>query len=491
MSGLERLGGEQAVVDGVLEEFRGLCAVPHPPRHEAAVSARYRSRLEALGLSPVSDELGNLMAEVPAAPGREAAPRVILQGHMDMVCAVKPGSGFDPLTSPVKAVVSDGVLRSDGSSSLGADNGLGNAALLWLLGRKIAHGPLRIIFTVAEEVGLRGAGALSPAWLQGADYLINTDGFRLGRLVLGSAGGRRETFTRPLERVPAGEMGLALELALSGFTGGHSGNDIGRGGGNPIKELTRFLLGLEFPWSLAALEGGLTHNAIPTGASAVLVAEERYAGRLAGAVDEFWDDLTACFGETDPRLTVAFRPVKFPRMVWRSDCAADVLLMLDGLFSGVYAMSGAFPGVVSASANLGRVRAADGTVELCAFIRCAERTDEETLAGRHRKLAVQFGFETEAEGYPAWTGRPDNSLALRMAEIYRRETGREAELTAVHMGLELSFFQEKAPGLVMVSAGPDIFGAHSVDERAPLASLPPYAALLAGTLEDIGKEEKR
>ena len=73
------------------------------------------------------------MADVPPAPGRASAPRLILQGHLDMVCAVRPGSGWNPLTDPVAVVEEGGFLRSDGRSSLGADNHLGNAAALWLL----------------------------------------------------------------------------------------------------------------------------------------------------------------------------------------------------------------------------------------------------------------------------------------------------------------------------------------------------------------------
>ena len=81
------------------------------------------------------------MADVPAAPGRTAAPRLILQGHLDMVCAVAPANGSKPVT----VVEADGFLRSDGRSSLGADNNLGNAAVLWLLGRGLSHGPLRLL----------------------------------------------------------------------------------------------------------------------------------------------------------------------------------------------------------------------------------------------------------------------------------------------------------------------------------------------------------
>ena len=111
------------------------------------------------------------------------------------------------------------------------------------------------------------------------------------------------------------------------------------------------------------------------------------------------------------------------------------------------------------------------------------------MAGAHRRLAEASGFAAAATGYPAWQGRPDNPLALLMDRVFRREAGRGMEISAVHVGLEPSFFQAKAPEVVMAVSGPDILDAHSPDERAPLSSLPVYAALLAGTLEEIGGQQ--
>lgn len=445
-------------IDGILEEFRGLSKAPHGSWNEEQESVYLVERLKAMGLSPVTDKLHNIMADVPATPGHENAPRVILQGHIDMVCAVKPGSGFDPARDSVSLVVEGGVLKTDGRSSLGADNNLGNAVVLWLLNQGLPHGPLRLLFTVAEEVGLRGAGAIDPAWLLGTKCLINTDGFHLGRMVVSSAGGRRETFARPLDTTPTiGRYAYALNL--SGYPGGHSGDDIDKGHPNPIKLLVERLRGLGLPYELAELSGGTGHNVIPTWAGAVIVTREPVEG-----------------------LTVLN---EVPMRVWTDGCKENSLSLLGGLYNGVYAWHKDFPGIVSASANLGAVDVREGQIEVCAFIRCTDPADEQALTERHLALAGETGFRSEANGYPSWQGSPDNELARLMSDLYCAHTGKEMEITAVHVGLEPSFFQEKAPDLIMVSTGPDIIGAHSVDERAPLASIPPYAQLLADTLEAL------
>ena len=72
-----------------------------------------------------------------------------------------------------------------------------------------------------------------------------------------------------------------------------------------------------------------------------------------------------------------------------------------------------------------------------------------------------------------------------MDRVYRRQTGRKLDITAVHVGLEPSVLGAKNPDLVMVNTGPDIRNPHSTDEHAPLNNLPAYVRLLAGTLEAL------
>ena len=110
---------------------------------------------------------------------------------------------------------------------------------------------------------------------------------------------------------------------------------------------------------------------------------------------------------------------------------------------------------------------------------------EEELAARHAALGAEHGFAAQISGYPGWPADRDNPLASLLERVWREQTGRTLELTAVHVGLEPSVLRAKAPGLVMASTGPDILDAHSVDERAPLAGLADYALLLAGAMEAL------
>ncbi len=484
----EQLGGTEEITQEILNVFSEFCRIPHGSGNEVAVGALLIEKLKALGGSPVQDAAGNIMAEISATPGYETAPRLIVQGHMDMVCAVAPGGGYVPQCDPI-CMVTDGMfLRSDGRSSLGADNNLGNAAALWLVGKGVRHGPIRFLFTVAEETGLQGAQAVSPEWLDGADFLLNTDGFHLGQCIVGSAGGCRVTYTRRVQTAPAPNLG-ALCLTLSGGIGGHSGDNIHLGRGNSIKllaalleELFATVPGLE----LSGLSGGEVHNAIPGHAQAVLLLPPAARPAFHACIDRFRAALATLYCASDPKLNLSWSDVPLQGTVWTPDFCRDTCRLLDGLHSGVYAMHGELPDVVSASANLGCVMEDDGMLSVCLFSRYMTQEERLAITGEQERLAEQAGFSlASCSTYPAWPGDTKNPLARAVAARFHAETGRDVSFSICHVGLEPSVFYAKNPGLIMTCIGPDILDAHSVDERVPLEGIADFAVLLAGGIEAV------
>ena len=132
----------KAIIEGVLQEFAGLAKHPRKSYHEKAVSDYIVSRLAALGITAKQDGVYNVIADIPATPGYEAAPVTMLQGHMDMVCVAKPDRTYDPLTDEIVLKRDGNILSADGTS-LGADDGMAIAISLFLIQQPIVHGPLR------------------------------------------------------------------------------------------------------------------------------------------------------------------------------------------------------------------------------------------------------------------------------------------------------------------------------------------------------------
>lgn len=139
----------------LLETFLDLVRIDSPSGEEAAIAQELEKRLSDLGLTVELDAMNNVVANLPG----QGAP-LMLAAHMD---TVMPGRS-------VKPVVKDGIVYSDGTTILGADDKSGIAVILELLQtiveRELPHPPLEVVITVQEETGLMGAKGLDKDRLQ-------------------------------------------------------------------------------------------------------------------------------------------------------------------------------------------------------------------------------------------------------------------------------------------------------------------------------------
>ena len=136
----------------LLQTFLDLVRIDSPSGHEAEIADFLVGKLRDLGCQIEKDQTGNVVGARPGSGALEGAPPIILSAHMD---TVQPGRG-------VKPVVSDGTVRTDGTTILGADDKAGVAAILEALAatRRVDCRPVEVALTVQEETGLIGAKGL-------------------------------------------------------------------------------------------------------------------------------------------------------------------------------------------------------------------------------------------------------------------------------------------------------------------------------------------
>jgi tripeptide aminopeptidase len=226
------------------ETLVALAGVPSVSGQESAVRAWLAEKLEVYGLSPVTDDAGNLIARVPAHPlTRDDEPPILLNAHMDRV---PPGLAHRP-------VLRDSILRSDGKTNLGADDSAGIAVILHTLeelrASNLDHPPLLQLFTVGEEVGLVGAKAFDPAPWGAREGIVFDNAGEAGVVVTHAA-----TY-------------IAFDVALQG-SGGHPGKRL-EGTTSAIEIFHRAaypvgsLDGDTSRVSVGRIEGGSARNAVP------------------------------------------------------------------------------------------------------------------------------------------------------------------------------------------------------------------------------------
>jgi len=468
------------------KHFDEILTIPRPSKNEEQMRRYVLSVAEEHGLPTRVDAAGNVVVAKPATPGHESAPVTILQSHLDMVCEKNSDVEHDFSKDPLRPV-QDGDYLTAAGTTLGSDNGIGVASMLAVLESKdIAHGPLELLFTIDEEIGLTGAGNLGADLLSGR-RLLNLDTEEEGALYVGCAGGADTELFLPITR--DGGAGEALSLKLSGLKGGHSGVDIHLQRGNAIKLLARALYtaSLEVPFLLGELRGGTAHNAIPREAFATVLVgsnqrepfERAVRGEIAAIQEEFY--------AADPGLKLEISAGDTGVRAWAEGSTARVLGLLEALPHGVRTMSYDIPDLVETSTNLATVSEKEGRLSVLMSSRSSVASALEALRRAIRATAELAGAVVEEHGgYPGWKPNMDSELLRVMKEVHQRVVGSEPEIKAVHAGLETGIIGEKYPGMDMISFGPQIEFPHSPDERVHIASVNRFWKLLVATLEELG-----
>ena len=470
--------------------FDEIRRVPRPSGHEEKIIEHVRQWAESHGFGIVQDRRGNFTVQVPASNGREGAPTVVLQAHLDMVCEKNAGVEHDFSADPIRVAVEGDWVVARGTT-LGADNGLGAAAAMAVAtDPEIEHGPLELLFTLDEETGLHGASDLDPEIVTGK-LLVNLDTEEDDAVYIGCAGSAGIEARFALDRTETAYSGRAL-LSVRGLRGGHSGMDIIENRGNAVVIAARVLTSAVeagIDCGLIAFDGGSKRNAIARECFVHLAIASEDESRLQEVIRASMTDLESEFGSVEPGLEISLDQPAEGAPDWPPvrDSERDRLLRtVLALPHGVLSMSREVPGLVETSNNLAVVRTtSDSATVLCAFRSSVNAALTGTMQAL-RSLFLLAGAEvSEDPGYPGWKPNPDSPLVRRTVAVYERLFGETPAIKAVHAGLECGILCEKVPGLDAVSIGPEIRNAHSPDEKASVPSAKKFYRFLRHLLAEL------
>lgn len=467
--------------------FAQICAIPHPSKHEQALSRHIQAWARDLGLSVLEDKVGNLIIKKPATVGMENRKTVVIQAHLDMVPQKNADKVHDFTKNPIEAYV-DGDWVTANGTTLGADNGIGMASALAILGSsEIKHGPLEVLLTVDEEAGMTGAFALAPGLLE-AEILINTDSEQEGEIYMGCAGGVDAEFTVPMQWQPLPAGHQAYRLNLSGLKGGHSGVNIHLGRGNANKLLARFLVALaaELDFKVSEIAGGSLRNAIPREADVVITLAADKRALLEEKAAAYQALLQQELSATEPALKLAVTETILPAQVMSRESQQCLLHLINVCPNGVMRMSDDIAGVVETSLNLGVITTQGDSVQVLCLIRSLIDSGREQLESMLASLAALAGVNVKFNGaYPGWKPDPSSPVMAIVKDTYQDIYNKEPVIMVIHAGLECGLFKKPYPEMDMVSIGPTIRYPHGPDEMVNIETVGQYWQLLLAVLERI------
>jgi dipeptidase D len=470
------------------QNFANLNAVPRASKKEQQVIAFAKAFGESLGLLTVVDEVGNVIIKKPASAGMENCATVVLQSHLDMVHQKNADTNFDFATQGIDMFIDNDWVRARGTT-LGADNGIGVAAIMALLqSTDIPHPPLEALFTIDEETGMTGALALKGGLLD-ASIMLNLDTEEDNELTIGCAGGIDVTAVGKYVSEPL-EHNTCLLLNVKGLTGGHSGIDIHRGRGNANKIMNRLLHNLlhQFDVQIASIDGGSLRNAIPRESKAIIAVDAAAKASVMQYVQEYNATLKAECVTTDPNLNISVADCEAHGSFLNKEFAKTLVSTLYAIPNGIYRMSPDIDGLVQSSNNLSRVLVHEGDYSIQCLTRSSVDSEKHDLKNAITSCFNLLGATTSTGGeYPGWTPKPDSAIVKLMSGLYKEMFNEEAHVNACHAGLECGILGTNYPQMQMISFGPTIRGAHSPDECVSISSVQKFWSYLLATLARIPK----
>lgn len=449
------------------EIFEDICKIPHGSGNESGVADYIESFVSRLGLECTRDEVGNVFVRKGACAGYEDVPAVLLQGHMDMVCEKNAGVEHNFESDPLDLFV-DGDLLGARGTSLGADNGIAVAMMLALLETN-SHPTLECLFTVEEETGLAGAKGFDCSQIS-AKRMINLDSEEENTLTAGCAGGVRTEIEFDFNKVDLHADRDAVEIKISGLSGGHSGADINTGRASALVLLGRILqraLSEQKIW-LVSVSGGGKDNAIARESSAVLLCEK--PDYLINAIKDEEINIRKELCSLDSGFEVVFDK-KTENSCLRLKDTKKLIGFMSLVKTGVLKFSNQINGLVEYSRNLGIVKTNDGKVSLTLSSRSSLESQIDLSCRELDMIASAFGAQSRHYSrYPGWEYAPESSLRDDYLDTYERLFGTRPEVVVIHAGLECGIISSKTQGLDIISIGPNMYDIHSPAERLSLAS---------------------
>ena len=474
----------------VWNHFADLNAVPRPSKKEERVIQFMVDFGKSLNLETLVDKVGNVIISKPATKGLEDRKTVVLQSHLDMVHQKNNDTIFDFDSEGIKMII-DGDWVTANGTTLGADNGLGVAAIMAILSSKdIQHPNIEALFTIDEETGMTGAMGLEGGILKG-DILLNLDTEEDDEIGMGCAGGIDITATRSYTEEETPEKSTAFSITVKGLNGGHSGMEIIKGLGNANKIMNRLLFDgfTNFGLRISEINGGSLRNAIPRESFATVTVDAISKEAFLLETNLLINNIKQEFLTLEPNLTIEIEAINSVNKVVDLGVQEGLLKSIYAAHNGVYRMSPDITDLVETSNNIARVIVKEGKIKIGCLTRSSSESNKLDLANSLKSAFELSGFEVELSGeYPGWQPNVNSEILDTVANLYEKLHGEKAHVAACHAGLECGILGQNYPNMDMVSFGPNIKGAHSPDERASISSTQKFWKFLIEILENIPKK---
>ena len=259
-----------------------------------------------------------------------------------------------------------------------------------------------------------------------------------------------------------------VKITVGGLKGGHSGTDIALGRTSACVTLAKILKLLGDKITVCEIRGGNMDNAISRDAYAVVATSDVKA--VLDTVSDYETTLRAKVIDDDKNVFVTAEKTEVTDTMTK-ELSDAIIALANEINHGVYAMSRDMENLVESSANFASFKEIDGKVIITASCRSSVAASLSSMKETIKEKANTHGFEVSFEGeYPGWQYEPESELITIFKNEYKKLSGAEGRVVAIHAGLECGLIKSAIPDMDIISVGPTINDAHTPNENMEIGS---------------------
>lgn len=453
----------------VFKWFEEISKIPRESGHEKEISDFLVKFAKERNFEVHRDSVNNVIIKKCGTAEYENKNAVIIQGHMDMVCEKTKESKHDFRKDAIELIIEGDILRANGTT-LGADDGIAIAMGLALLDSKnIPHPPIEFLATTSEETGMDGALAITGEHLNGKT-LINIDSEEEGIFLVSCAGGLNTLTEFEIKRENIKKDFECLKIEISGLKGGHSGIEIHKQRANAIKILGRLLYAVKRDIFLAFTEGGAKHNAIAKNSEAIITTKN--AEKIKNVLEELSKKIKNEYKTEDAQMQIKIEKIENIKECITKEISDNIIDFMNLAPNGVLYMSREISGLVQTSANNGVFKEENGKLIFTISIRSSLESSTEEIASIVKIASKRTNAKFEkVNWYPAWEYDKNSKIKDIALLVYKKMTGKDAKIEAIHAGLECGILKRVLPEVDMISIGPNLYDVHTPAEHLSISSV--------------------
>lgn len=460
----------------VIDYFLEIAQIPRCSWNEEWIRNYLIKFAQSRKLDYKVDWYWNLVIYVPSTFSKTESEIVVLQSHMDMVCVKDSECNINFVTDWLEIYEQDWFIMAKWTT-LGADNWIWIAMMLASVDLP-NHPRMELLFTVDEERGLNWALNLDWSMLSW-NKVINLDSEDEWDICISSAWWCRMDLSRKFDKIDW--KFPQYEILIWWMKWWHSWVEIDKNRWNAIYMFMQFLHSIKDEIEIVTISWGVADNVIPSSVNAILWIEN--LDNFTSRIDKF---LTEYRSQYDcPEL---FYKVENSDEKMQIICEQDSLLQtIIDIKVWIYSMSEKIDWLVASSLNLWVLKLVDWNCSICYMARSSVMNELDAIIDNIMKTYKPCDFDIIMWAkYPWWEQDPECDLVKFVLSQTKEIFQEKAKLVAYHAWLECWVVAQKIWNVAqVVSIGPNIKWAHSVDEKLEIRSLAKVYELLKNILSDF------